>query len=293
MKVGRFQDIEIHFNLLFLLLSGLYFVAGVLEKGLIIFALVLFHELAHTLVARIMEVRVSDIELLPFGGVARVGYEISAEPHREIAVALAGPVSNLLLIGMALGLKNYGLWSEEYGPFFVQTNLLLATFNLLPALPLDGGRILRSLLAIHIGVSRATLVAARMGQVIAVAVACLGVIGFANRLSGLDVVIIALFVFYSASKEKGLVPYLFVQHLAQKKEELSRNGVLPAEQLVAKEDVPIKEIVKLFVPQKYHLILLLNDKMEYLGQLSEAQVVDALFAYGMNYPLGKLIHPTK
>lgn len=293
MRVGRFCNIEVHFNLLFILLLGLYFVAGVLEKGLIIFGLVLFHELAHTLVATTMGVRVSEIELLPFGGVARVGTEMSVEPGKEITVALAGPAANLLLIGIALGLKNYGLWSQQLGPFFIQTNLLLAFFNLLPALPLDGGRVLRSLLAVHIGVSRATLVAARMGQVIALLIACLGVIGVINRFVGLDVVIVAIFVFYSASKERGLAPYLFVQHLAQKKEELSRNGVLPAEQMVAREDVLIKEIVRLFVPQKFHLVMLLDKEMNYLGQLSESQVVDALFLYGMNHPLGDLIKSQK
>ncbi len=293
MRVGRFCNIEVHFNLLFILLLGLYFVAGVLEKGLIIFGLVLFHELAHMLVATTMGVRVSEIELLPFGGVARVGTEMSVEPGKEITVALAGPAANLLLIGIALGLKNYGLWSQQLGPFFVQTNLLLAFFNLLPALPLDGGRVLRSLLAVHIGVSRATLVAARMGQVIALLIACLGVIGVINRFIGLDVVIVAIFVFYSASKERGLAPYLFVQHLAQKKEELSRNGVLPAEQMVAREDVLIKEIVRLFVPQKFHLVMLLDKEMNHLGQLSESQVVDALFLYGMNHPLGDLIKSQK
>jgi len=291
MKVGRFCGIDIYFNPLFLALLGLYFVAGVLERGLIIFAVVLLHELAHTLAARFMAIRVIDIEVLPFGGVARVGGEISMEPQKEIAVALAGPFSNILLMGLTLGFKNYGIWSEELGPFFLQTNLLLAVFNLLPALPLDGGRIFRSLLAVHVGISRATLMAARLGQIIAVLVACLGIIGVLARFCGLDVVIIALFVLYSATKERGMAPYLFIQHLAQKKEELAKSGVLPAEQLVAREDVRIKEVVQLFVPQKFHIIMLLDQQMNVLGMISEVQVVDALFTGGMNVPLKGLIRP--
>lgn len=288
MRVGRLWGIDLHFNLLFLFLLGLYFVAGVLEKGLMIFALVLFHELAHTLAARLIGVRVIDVEVLPFGGVARMGGEMSVEPGKEIAVALAGPASNLLLIGLAMGLRNYGIWSEELSPFFLQINLMLAFFNLLPALPLDGGRIFRALLSVHVGLSEATLIAARMGQVVAVAVACLGVVGVLYGFVGLDVVIIALFVLYSATKEKNLAPYLFIRHLAQKKEELSKAGVLPAEQLVAREDVPLKEVVRLFVPQKFHLILLVDKQMKTLGQISEAQVVDALFTHGMDYPLGAI-----
>lgn len=291
MRIGRLGGIELHFNLLFIGLLGLYFVAGVLEKGLIIFALVLFHELAHTLAACLLGVRVINIEILPFGGVARMGGEMSVEPAKEIAVALAGPASNLLLVALTMGLRSYGIWSEELGPFFLQINLMLAFFNLLPALPLDGGRILRSLLATHVGVSQATLLASRMGQVLAVAVVFLGVIGFLNHLVGLDIIIVALFVLYAATKEKNLAPFLFVRHLAQKKEELTQTGVLPVEQLVAKEDIPLKEIARLLIPQKFHLILLLDQQMEVLGQVSEVQVVDALFTHGMDYPLGNLLKP--
>ena len=289
MKAGRLWGIDIHVNLLFLGLMGLYFVAGVLAKGLLIFGLVLFHELAHTLAAKYYGVRVIDVEILPFGGVARLGSEMSVEPGKEIAIALAGPLSNLLLIAVAMGLRNYGIWSEELGPFFLQINLMLAFFNLLPALPLDGGRILRSLLSPQVGVAQATLTASVIGQVVAVLVAGLGIFGVVNRLVGLDVVIIALFVLYAATKEKNMAPYLFVQQLTRKKEEITRAGVLPAEQLVATEDIPLKEIVNLFVPQKFHLILILDRQLQYLGQLSEAQVLDALFEQGMDYPLGKVL----
>ncbi|RYD01760.1 hypothetical protein N752_28300 [Desulforamulus aquiferis] len=101
MRIGRIFGIDIYFNLWFIALLGLFFVAGVLEKGLIVFAVVLFHEFAHTIAARFYGVRVIDIEILPFGGVARVGSEVSITPAKEIAVALAGPFSNLLLIGIA------------------------------------------------------------------------------------------------------------------------------------------------------------------------------------------------
>ncbi|CCO07686.1 M50 family metallopeptidase [Desulforamulus hydrothermalis] len=291
MRVGSLWGIDVHVNLLFLLLLGLYFVAGVLEKGLLIFALVLWHELAHTMAARLLAVRVIDVEILPFGGVARLGGEMSVQPGKEIAVALAGPAANLFLVGLAMGLKNYGFWSAELGPFFIQTNLMLAFFNLLPALPLDGGRILRALLSLQVGLAEATLLAARLGQVIAVGVACLGVVGVLHRTVGLDVVVIALFVLYAATKEKNLAPYLFVRHLAYKKEELVQAGVLPAEQLVARADVPVKEIVRLFVPQKFFIILLLDRQLATLGQVNEVQVVDALFNYGLEYPVGSLLKP--
>ncbi|RYD01759.1 hypothetical protein N752_28295 [Desulforamulus aquiferis] len=79
---------------------------------------------------------------------------------------------------------------------------MLAIFNLLPALPLDGGRIFRALLAGQVGMSQATYIAAKTGQVMAVLIACLGIIGVMIGFNGLDVVIISMFVFYSATREK-------------------------------------------------------------------------------------------
>ncbi len=288
MRVGRLYGVEIHLNNAFLALLGLFFVAGVLGKGLIAFTVVLLHELAHVAVARRLGVRVSNVELLPFGGVSRIGSEVVTNPSKEVYVAAAGPASNLALAGLAIALKNYGMWDDNLGPFFLQCNLLIAAFNLLPALPLDGGRILRACLARRYGFREATHRASRWGQFWGVAISLGGIAGLATGISGLDVPVIGAFLLFAATREKKAAPFHFIRHLARKKEELNSAGVLPAKTLVSFDTVRLGDIVRIFVPQRFHLVYILDGDWQCRGVVSESQIVDALLTEGASTTLGSV-----
>lgn len=289
MKIGRAAGVEIHLNNFFLALLGLFFVAGVLGKGLLAFTVVLLHELAHVYTARLLGINVAEVELLPFGGVSRMGSEVASDPSREVLVATAGPAANLLLIGLGLALKNHGLWDEEMGPFFLQCNLLMAAFNLLPALPLDGGRVYRAYLARRAGLSGATYRAARWGQLWGVAVVLGGAAGLVWQISGLDIIVTGLFLFYAATRERAGSPYHFIHHLTRKKQELASFSVLPGEPLAVLDTARIGSIARTFVPHRFHLVLLFDRDLRYLGMVSEAQIVDALLAEGYDTPVSKLL----
>ncbi len=289
MRLCRISGMEIHLNNFFLALLGLFLVAGVLMKGIIAFAIVLLHELAHVAAARHFDVHVSDIELLPFGGVSRIGGEVVLNPSREVIVAAAGPAANLLLAGLGTALRGHGLWDADLGPFFLQCNLLVASFNLLPALPLDGGRVYRAFLARRIGFKQATYKAAWLGQFWGVLIVLGGSIGLALGMSGLDVLITGMFLFYAATREKSLAPFHFIRHLTQKKEELAAAGVLPGEPLVSMDTVSLGDVLRSFLPQRFHVVMLLDRNWQYRGVVSEVQIVDALLNQGMDVPIGSLI----
>jgi len=210
------------------------------------------------------------------------------DPARESRIAVAGPASNLVMAALGLGLKNYGIWHEELGPFLVQCNLLIALFNLLPALPLDGGRVYRAFLASRIGIRDATYRAAFLGQAWAVAIVLFGTLGLIFQFTGLDILFTGLFLFYAAGREKSSAPYLFVNHLAQKKKELARARVLPVESLVVLESAALGEVVRPFLPRKYHVVLVLDAGWRCRGMLTEAQVIDGLLEYGFDFPVGEL-----
>lgn len=288
MRIGRIMGVELYLNVFFLVILGLFLIAGVMGKGLIAFTVVLVHELAHVAVARRLLVPVGEIELLPFGGVTRMSGDLVLDPVKEVYVAFAGPASNLLMAALAMAFKNHGLWDEQLGLFFLQCNLLIAAFNLLPALPLDGGRVYRAYLALRVGIREATRRAARLGQGWAVATVLLGSIGLLSGFTGLDVLFTGLFLFYAATREKGMATYLFMRHLVQKKAELMRLGVLPAELLVAVENMPLGQVIRLFLPRRFHLVLVLDQQWAYKGVITEAQVVDGLLEHGMDLPVGKL-----
>lgn len=179
-------------------LNGVLFVC-------IIFACVVLHELGHAFVARRYGVGTRDITLLPIGGMARLT-DIPREPRAEIAIALAGPAVNFA-IALALWLLLPGedvvalLQSAATGgevPLAASVlliNLSLGTFNLLPAFPMDGGRVLRALLALRLPAVRATRIAARVGQAIAAVFVMLGLLG--NPLLAL----VGVFIWFGAALE--------------------------------------------------------------------------------------------
>ncbi len=164
-------------NVSFLLLLGLVLVSfgGLLGVFVVClaFASIVLHELGHALVARHLDVKVSGIELGFFGGAAKM-VQLPRTANHELAIAAAGPAVSFALAGLGLGLASV-LHSPLLG-LIGWINLVLAGFNLIPALPMDGGRILRALLTRKMDFVRATDIASTVARVTAV---CFGVIGLA------------------------------------------------------------------------------------------------------------------
>lgn len=160
---------------------------------LAVFLCVLLHEFGHALVARRYGVGTRDITLYPVGGVATLRGRLA--PREEFWVTLAGPLTNLVLAGLFFAAGLAGLSDAIVVPMLA-TNLTMAIFNLVPAFPMDGGRILRSLLAMRLSTVRATRIAARVGQVVAALL-----LVFAIVKGEFFVALIAMFVFTAAGAE--------------------------------------------------------------------------------------------
>jgi Zn-dependent protease/predicted transcriptional regulator len=173
---------------------------------LVVFAVVVMHELSHALMARRFGIRTKDITLLPIGGVARLE-RMPEKPSEELLVALAGPASNLLLAAVLFGLLSathhsvlVSGTSPSHAPFLTKllwVNVSLFLFNMLPAFPMDGGRVLRALLAMRMDYVRATRAAAALGRGIALFLGLIGLFFAAPML-----VLIAVFVWIGAGAER-------------------------------------------------------------------------------------------
>jgi len=170
----------------------------------LLFGSILAHEFGHALVARRFGVQTQDIILTPIGGMARLT-AMPRNPRQEISVAIAGPLVSLSLAGISFGLSAALVIMPAISPVVLQglgallwINLMLGLFNLIPALPMDGGRILRGYLAINRDHLTATRIAARVGRVIAIAGGVIGALYFRS----LGLVAIAVFVYFSAGMEQ-------------------------------------------------------------------------------------------
>jgi len=217
LRLGRFFGIEVVIHWTFpLLLLYAVFVALSQEGGtwmdalslcifvLAVFFCVILHEFGHALTARMYGVRTRDITLLPIGGVARLE-RMPEKPVQELVVALAGPAVNvviagllipaLILLGAGMDTENMGLATGDFFLRLALVNIFLVVFNMLPAFPMDGGRVFRALLSMKLPRSKATLIAARLGQGIAVLFFILGLVVSPILL------LIAVFVFFGGMAE--------------------------------------------------------------------------------------------
>ncbi len=181
---------------------------------LVLFLCVVLHELGHALTAKKFNIRTKKITLLPIGGVASLE-KMPEKPEQELLVALAGPAVNVviaILLYLVIPVSDYFsmdpdrieqlLIAPDFQSFLFYlliANILLVAFNLIPAFPMDGGRVLRALLSIPLGRVKATAIAASLGQVLAVVFFMLGV--FFNPF----LILIALFIFVAAYSENQMV----------------------------------------------------------------------------------------
>jgi Zn-dependent protease len=216
-RIGTVAGIGIFLHWTFLALLGWLIAGGVLSHQglapagfiLALFGCVLLHELGHALTAKRYGVETRDITMLPIGGLARLE-RIPEDPKQEFWIAIAGPLVNVAIAGvLAIVIAARGDAELLLHPFkrgantllyLYSVNLTLIAFNLLPAFPMDGGRILRAALAAKLGRRRATVIAANIGQIMAI---LFGIYGFFN--SQVMLIFIAVFVYLGAQGEAEMV----------------------------------------------------------------------------------------
>ncbi len=242
LKIGRFAGIDVFLHWTFLF-SPIYVAFDGWRNGfnlaqigililllLTVFFCIVLHEFGHSLTAKLFGVKTKDIMITPIGGLARLT-KMPRRPLEELVITLAGPLMNLLIAAL-LSLYIW-LTAAEFIPtgqvfprisdfpmLLVWVNLFLFSFNLIPAFPMDGGRILRSSIAFFVGFEQATMIAGRLGQILAIAFMTFGVfvlvfqgwlnssiLSWANPMAA-PLAIIGAFVFFAASSEMGYSRYL-------------------------------------------------------------------------------------
>jgi Zn-dependent protease/CBS domain-containing protein len=225
LKIGTIAGTAVRVHVTFLLFLGWIFISSYAAGGaeaawsgiafmLLLFGCVLAHEFGHIFTARAFGVATPDVTLLPIGGVARLE-RIPEAPHEEFLVAIAGPLVNVaitaVLVVAGAGLSPSHLSAVDSTQValvdrLAAVNLFLALFNMIPAFPMDGGRVLRALLASRLGFIRATEIAAAIGQGVAF------VLGFLGLMWSPMLIFIAIFVYLAATSEAHMVALRAMGH---------------------------------------------------------------------------------
>jgi len=299
LKIARIGGTEIKIHVTFLLLLAWIGFAHYQTGGwpaawegmlfiVLLFACVVLHEFGHVVAARRFGIQTPDITLLPIGGVARL-QRMPDKPAQELVVALAGPAVNVVIAGILFLILGHltdpadvahpedpriGMLSR-----LAWVNVWLVLFNLIPAFPMDGGRVLRALLAMNLSHARATQIAASIGQGLAFLFGFIGL--FYNPL----LIFIAVFLYMGAAAEAGY---------AQMKEATA--GMQIAEAMTANftslpPDAPLVQAVELLRRTKQSEFPVVSPSGELRGILTRDDLIRGWQSAGPQAEVASVMHP--
>lgn len=291
---GTVIRVHLTFFLFLLWIGGVHYAQGGRQAALegvlflvLLFLCVLLHEFGHVFAARRYGVQTPDITLLPIGGVARLE-RIPEEPSQELVVALAGPAVNVVIAAVlyvvlggfvpaeAMEVQNAGMGVLQR---LLVANVFLVLFNLIPAFPMDGGRVLRAALAYRMGYTRATRIAATVGQGVAI---LLGIAGlFGNPL----LLFIALFVYLGAAGEA---------HDVQVRD--ASRGLLAEAAAVTRFEslsplASVDDAVQALLRTTQHEFPVVDGAGRLRGVLTRQGIIQALRERGPQTPVMEAMHP--
>ncbi len=277
--------IKIHIHPLFLAVMALAVYGGFAVDLSLWFLVVILHEIGHIVAARRYGYVVEGVELLPFGGVARMAAStLGFQVRHETVIALCGPLVNLILALVTAMLHITGLVGDRVAADFLMINGMIALFNLLPALPLDGGRIARAGLAMSLGYKHATRVVTAMSFFLSMALMLIGALALVLGYTDAGLLALGAFLLFSAYTLSRQAKYDTLRFLDAKRLENSR--IQPVRTVAVLPTASIGEIAGSFAPGHYHLIYITEKQT----MLEEQAVLRAIFDGGMwREPISSLL----
>lgn len=299
LSLGRVAGIKVFIHWTFLILIGWIIMQNALQGQpaeqilwavsfvLALFLCVFLHELGHALAARRYDISTRDITILPIGGLARLE-NMPEAPRQELVVALAGPAVNFLIAGLLFVVVNFFPAHRESfdlttidGNTFLYTlfsaNLILAVFNLIPAFPMDGGRVLRALISFKFSRIKATRIAAAIGQILAIFFVIVGL--FYNPI----LLLIGFFIFLGAQAEAKFTEIRSLMH------GYHIYDVLMKDYKALHVEDELSQAVDILLNGQTTVFLIM-DGDHVVGTLSKNEIIRALSEYGKQVRVGEVMN---
>lgn len=235
------------------------------------------HELAHVLAAKAFRIPVPEVEITPFGGVARMEDMSQATPFQQFMVAAAGPAMSWLCCLVCAGLLQLGWMAYPQLEGFLRWSLLLLCFNLLPVLPLDGGRMLQAILTPMTGWEKAMRILSTAGIIAGLMMNALAVWGAIHGVANLSLVFAGCYLMYAANISRTRTAAQCIHFVISKKIKLEREKTLQVEWLGASGTLRVRDLFRRLSPGKYHRVVVLHeDGLRGMGELDDGILVNAL-----------------
>ena len=267
--------------------------SGMGERLLPMLAALALHEAGHFLAARRLGLRVDELEITPLGGVMTVANLEEAPPLHQFLLAAAGPLASLCGCVLAPFLYRRAVLPFELTGAFIRANLTLLLVNLLPALPLDGGMMIRAGLHRFIPSRQAERGLTVASSVAGLALCALTLIFALRGKIVLSPAFAGLYLIYAAAMEGRHGTARYVTSLIARRQKLERQAVLPVETVAAGTGIPVRSLLCKLTPGKYHMIHVLSpDGMTSLGVIEEKAFCEAVLSRH-DASLGSILMQTK
>ncbi|WP_440112016.1 M50 family metallopeptidase [Paenibacillus sp. QZ-Y1] len=277
----RLWGVRISLHPFFVIIMMASLLTGHFIELITLFAIVFIHECGHAAAAALLGCRVLSIQLLPFGGVAVIEDAGNMTARREIIIALAGPLQNILMVGVVLLLKYGNFGDPVFLDYIIQGNLLIALFNLLPVLPLDGGKIVQALVSLFAPYYTTLMWTYRISILCSAGVILFAISKWVAGDYGLplNILLIGLFLFYSNVTDYRNIPYRFIRFLMHREVVFTRHAATGslAQPIISFPAKPLDTILRLLKREKYHMIYVMNRQGRIMAVLPEQRIIGSYF----------------
>lgn len=274
----KWGGIEYRLHPLFLLLMLFSVWTGYFAEMLTLFGVVTIHELGHVAAARAYGWRIRRVQLLPFGGVAEMEESANVPAKEEMVVALCGPLQNAWMAAFALLMLEWGPGqSAEYWSYFLQANLMIGLFNLLPVLPLDGGKLVLSMLSYLLPYHKVLSAVLHISLLLSMTMVIAALARYAAGGVHLNLLAIGLFLLFSNWYGIKHLPYQFFRFLVSREEacrRMQRAGRAP-QMLVVPFDQEPAQVLRRFKRERHHLLYIVDRMGEVLQVCPEDRLLRA------------------
>ncbi|MEG0133637.1 MAG: site-2 protease family protein [Clostridium sp.] len=264
----------------------LILIVGFKSKLTIGFIIIMIHEGIHLITARILGYSGFSIDIFPMGTSLKFKELEEASPKDDIIISLSGPIGNFLIAIVSYFIGKYYSISclIEFGNY----NLVIGIFNLIPAFPLDGGRILRSLLNLKLIFKKANKVSLNISIVIGYIFGGLFLIAAYKGDLNVNLAFFSVFILTISYREKRRIAYIIMGYIIKKKEKFIRRGYLENKNMSVYYKLNILQVIELIDKNKYNVFTVLDDDMNVLGILYEEDILNGIKELG-NITLEELL----
>ena len=280
---------KLHINLLILPLILVAAVTHTLRDTAVAYAVVMIHELAHFYAAKRRGVEVGGLVIMPFGVSLQLKERYIRDTVSDMYICAAGPAGNVVMILLSTAVRQYLPQYSELLDFFILSNVSILLINIVPILPLDGGRLLRAYIAGSMGYARAYRITRIIGGFGIVIVAVLGIAALWYTRFNVSLVLLCAFLVFNMSAEKKNNDFLVMQQVLQSPQKLKKERLMPIKAIAVMADTPAAQLLKNFSYNHFYIVNVCDEDAAVIGTLSETQIIRAMAGCAADVRVGEML----